>query len=105
MAMPAVSGSSDCHPAIDRCSTVFEVLIKQLRRLVIAGFQSQLLDVLSHADVCLPTQTLTYSLPGITDRSHKPHLDTIYIAFRGGLRFSRRRSSRGNFNRIPVLSP
>jgi hypothetical protein len=107
VAMPAVSGSSDPRPETDSSSTLLEALIEQLRRLVVESFPSQLLDVLSHAyaDVCLPTQTLRYSMSGSTARSHKPHLEATYVAFRARLRFSRRCPSRDNFNRIPVLSP
>lgn len=103
VAMPAVSGSADRHPEINRCSIVLEVLIEQLRRLVVVRFPSQPFDVLSHADaeVSPPTQTRRYSMPSSSVHLNKPQLEATYIAFRCGLRFSRRRSSRDNFNPHP----
>ncbi len=100
VAMPAVSDSSDRHPETDRCSTVLEVLIEQLRRLVVASFPFQPCDVLSHADadMCLFTRTRRYSMPAATACLQNRHLEAPYIAFRGGLRFAPRRSSRDNFN-------
>lgn len=46
VAMPAVSDSSDPRSETDSRSTLLEALIDQLRRLVVAGFPSQPLDVL-----------------------------------------------------------
>ena len=100
VAMPAVSGSSDRHPETDRCSTVLEVLIEQLRRLVVARFPFQPFDVLSHADadVCLFTPTRRYSMPAALLAPRSEHLEAPYMALRGGFRFARRRPSRDNFN-------
>ncbi len=102
--MPAVSGSSDRHPETDRCRTVLEALIEQLRRLVVTGFSFQTFDVLSHAcpGVCLLTRSQSYSMPGDTACSRKRSLEAPNIAFRGGLRFARRRSSRNYCNPHPA---
>ena len=107
VAMPAVSGSSDRYPETDRCSTVLEVLIEQLRRLVVAGFPFQPFDVLSHADadVCLFTRTRRHSIPAAplarrTDIS-KRHTSPSAVAFASPDAARPATTS----TRIPVLSP
>ena len=40
-------------------------------------------------------------MPSSSVHLNNRHLEATYIAFRGGLRFSRRRSSRNNFNPHP----
>ena len=107
VAMPAVSVSSDRHPETDRCSIVLEVLIEELRRLVVAGFSFQLPDVLPHAcaDVCLLTQTQPFSMPAapLTHRSGilKRHTSPSALAFTS-LAADRHAATS---TRIPVLSP
>ena len=105
--MSAVSGSSYRHPETDRCSTVLEVLIEQLRRLVVTGFLFQLLDVLSHAyaDVCLPTQTRSHSISapplirtgGILNRHPSPSA-VVFASLHAAHHAT-------TSTRIPVLSP
>jgi len=107
VAMPAVSGSADRHPEIDRCSTVLEVLIEQLRRLVVAAFPFQPSDVPSHvdADVCLLTRTQPFSMAAATlaHRSGilKRHTSLSAVAF-ASLDAARHATTSA---RIPVLSP
>ena len=107
MAMPAVSSSTDRHPETDRRSTILEVLIQQLRRLVIAGFPFQPSDVLSHADadVCLLTRIRRFSMPAVplarrTDIL-KRHTSPSAVAFLSNHAARPAITS----TRIPVLSP
>jgi hypothetical protein len=105
--VPAVSGDSDRHPETDRRSTVLELLIEQLCRLVVAAFPFQPLDVLSHsgADVCLFTRTRWFPWPdapidgrcGVLKRQTCPSAVT----------FASPDTARPatNSTRIPVLSP
>ena len=107
VAMPTVSRSSDRHPEIDRCSTVLEVLIEQLRRLVVAGFPFQPFDVFSHAgaDVCLFTRTRRYSMPAAslarTTETLKRHTSPSAVALASPDAARHATTS----TRIPVLSP
>ena len=107
VAMPAVSGSSDRHPETDRCSTVLEVLIEQLLRLLVAGFPFQPSDVpsLADADVCLLTRSRPSSMPAATlaHRSGilKRHTSLSAVAF-ASLDAARHATTS---TRIPVLSP
>lgn len=107
VAMPAVSGSYDRHPEAECCSTVLEVLIEQLRRLVVADFPFQPFDVRSHADadVCLFTRTRPFPMPAATlaHRSDilKRHASLSAVAF-ASLHTARHATTS---TRIPVLSP
>jgi Phage integrase family len=97
----------DRHPETDRCSTVLEVLIEQLRRFVVAGFPFQPFDVLSHADadVCLFTATRRYSMPAAPlargTEILKRHTSPSAVAFASPDAARHATTS----TRIPVLSP
>src|SRR4029434_10937224 len=107
VAMPPVSGSSDRHPQTDRCSTVLEALIEQLRRLSVPGFPCHPLDVPSHADadVCLLTRTRPFSIPA-APLAHGSGILSTHTS-RSAVAFAPLDAARHatTSTRIPVLPP
>ena len=105
--MPSVSGASDRHPKTDRCPTILEILIEQLRRLVIARLSFQPSDVLSHAvvDVCFHPKIRVQSSFNIDEQLSPDRGPLLQMAFRCRLSALETCRPVTTSNRIPLLSP